>query len=164
MRQHDSYSVFLGWISFETVVIETEIQSLEVFLPVVRHIFASNPPTSKSDQVQISPAASPVIITSHGIENLAFHSLLRWKMTLPILTTSPTHFSLKGWENVLFERGSERANSGFLPAPMRQMMQLKRSAGLILDAGCRMINLHVSLLCVASRNAANEFETVKGKK
>ena len=23
---------------------------------------------------------------------------------LPILTTSPIHFSLKGWENVLFER------------------------------------------------------------
>ena len=43
--------------------------------------------------------------------NLAFHSLLRWKMTiLPILTTSLIHFSLKGWENVLFELGSERVN------------------------------------------------------
>ena len=29
---------------------------------------------------------------------------------LPILTTSLIHFSLKGWENVLFELGSERVN------------------------------------------------------
>ena len=37
------------------------------------------------------------------MKNLAFHSLLGWKLiTLPILTTSLTHFSLKGWENVLF--------------------------------------------------------------
>ena len=27
---------------------------------------------------------------------------------LPILATSLIHFSLKGWENVLFELGSER--------------------------------------------------------
>ena len=34
-------------------------------------------------------------------ENLAFHSLLRWKIIiLPILTTSLIHFTLKGWENV----------------------------------------------------------------
>ena len=40
-------------------------------------------------------------ITSHSMKNLAFHSLLRWKLiSLPILTTS--HFSLKGWENILF--------------------------------------------------------------
>ena len=47
------------------------------------------------------------------MKNLAFHSLLRWKIILlPILTTSLIHFSLKGWENVvvLFEHGSERAN------------------------------------------------------
>ena len=43
------------------------------------------------------------------MENLTFHRLFGWKMiTLPILTTSPIHFSLKGWENVLFELGSER--------------------------------------------------------
>ena len=47
-------------------------------------------------------------ITSHIIKNLAFHSLLRWRMTiLAILTTSLRHFS-KGWEIVLFELGSER--------------------------------------------------------
>ena len=51
----------------------------------------------------------PRNITSHSMENLAFHRLLRWNMiTLPILTTSLIHFSLKGWENVLFELGRER--------------------------------------------------------
>ena len=35
-------------------------------------------------------------ITSHSMENLAFHSLLRWKMIiLPILPTSLTHFLFK---------------------------------------------------------------------
>ena len=29
---------------------------------------------------------------------------------IPILTTSLIHYSLKGWENVLFELGSERVN------------------------------------------------------
>ena len=42
-------------------------------------------------------------ITSHSMENLAFHSLVRWKMVvLEILTTSPVHFSLGSWENLLF--------------------------------------------------------------
>ena len=46
-------------------------------------------------------AAPQKNITSHSMENLAFHSLLRWKMIIPpTLTTSPMHFSLKGWENV----------------------------------------------------------------
>ena len=43
-------------------------------------------------------------MTSHIIKNLAFHSLLRWKMIiLPILTTSLIHFSLKSWKNILFD-------------------------------------------------------------
>ena len=50
-------------------------------------------------------------IASYSIENLAFHSLLRWKMIiLPILTTSLTLFLLRGWENVLFELGSNGVN------------------------------------------------------
>ena len=41
------------------------------------------------------------------MKNLAFHSLLRWKMIiLAILTTSLIHFSFKGWANVLFGLGS----------------------------------------------------------
>ena len=38
-------------------------------------------------------------ITSHSMKNLAFHSLLRWKViTLPILTTSLIHLSLKAFQ------------------------------------------------------------------
>ena len=41
------------------------------------------------------PSSPTRNITSHSKENLALHSLLRWKMiALPILTTSPIHFSL----------------------------------------------------------------------
>ena len=62
-----------------------------------------NPFTPKTDQFQISAAASPENITTQYGE-LAFHSLLRWNIIkLPILTTSRMRFSLKGWEKVLFE-------------------------------------------------------------
>ena len=72
-----------------------------------------NPLTPKSDQSQISPAASPQIF-HHSMKNLAFHSLLRQKMIiLPILTTSLIHFSLQGWENVLFELESYVSVSPF---------------------------------------------------
>ena len=50
-------------------------------------------------------------ITLHTMENLAFHSLLRWNIiVLPILTTSLVHLSLKGWENVFHKHGNERVN------------------------------------------------------
>ena len=39
-----------------------------------------NPFNPKSDRYQISPAASPHIVSSHSMKNLAFQSLLRWKM------------------------------------------------------------------------------------
>ena len=68
-----------------------------------------NPFTPKSDQFQLSPYSLTWNITSHSMENLAFHCLLRWTMImLPILTTSLIHFSLYGWENGLFELGGER--------------------------------------------------------
>ena len=42
-----------------------------------------------SDQLHISPCSLARNITSHSLENLAFHSLLRWKMiVITILTTS----------------------------------------------------------------------------
>ena len=42
------------------------------------------------------PCSITRTLTSHIMKNLAFHSLLRWEMIiLPILTTSPIHFSLK---------------------------------------------------------------------
>ena len=46
------------------------------------------------------------------MKNLAFHRLLRWKIIIPqILTTSLIHFSLRGWESVLFELGTERVKN-----------------------------------------------------
>ena len=55
------------------------------------------------------PCSIPRNIASHSMKNMAFHSLLRWKMILlPILTTSLMHFYLQGLENVLFELRSER--------------------------------------------------------
>ena len=70
-----------------------------------------NPFTPKSDQFQISPAASPVIIHHIVWRIQLFIALLRCKIILlPILTTSLIYCSLKGCENVLFELGSERVN------------------------------------------------------
>ena len=84
-------------IALVTVVVRT------VFVVVVTvcvHIFTGptktsylDPFTPKSDQFQISPAASPVLLP-HSRKNLVFHSF-SWKMIiLPILTTStsPIHF------------------------------------------------------------------------
>ena len=73
------------------------------------HMF--NPFTPKSYQFSNFSGSLTRNITSHSMENLAFHSFLRLKMIiLPILTISLIHLSLKGWENVLFELGSERVN------------------------------------------------------
>ena len=54
---------------------------------------------------------SPEILHHIG-EELGLYSLLRWKMIiLPILTPTLIHFSLKGWENVLFKLRSERVKT-----------------------------------------------------
>ena len=64
----------------------------------------------KSDQFEISPTASPEIlqyITQY--EELAFHKLIQMKDDYATNSHYLTHsFPLKGWENVLFELGSER--------------------------------------------------------
>ena len=58
-----------------------------------------------------SPSSPTRNTKSRSKENLAFHSLLRWKMIIiQILATSLMHFLLKGWENVLFELRSGRVN------------------------------------------------------
>ena len=56
------------------------------------------------------PAATPeLLLHIVTLKNLAFHSLLGWRIIiLPILTTSLIYFSSKGCENVLFELGNER--------------------------------------------------------
>ena len=58
---------------------------------------------------KISPAVSPEILHHTAWRSWLVIALLRWKVIiLPILTNSPNTFSLKGWENVVFEIGSER--------------------------------------------------------
>ena len=70
----------------------------------------SAPTAAKKIKVHWSISNSPHSLTrnrtSHSMmKNLASHSLLRWQLIiLPILTTSLRHFSLKAWENVLFEK------------------------------------------------------------
>ena len=77
------------------------------------------PFTPKNGQFQIYPAASPGI-QHHTVWRTCLLSLLRWKkIILPILTTSLLHFSLEGWENVLFELGSERNLTLSLPSSKR---------------------------------------------
>ena len=62
-------------------------------------------------------------ITSHSMKNLAFHSLLRWKMIiLPILTTYRTHSSLKGCENVFLNFGAKGLTSVYMKC--RQSVEL----------------------------------------
>ena len=47
-------------------------------------------------------------MTSHSMENLTFHSLLRWKMIiLQIFAASLIQLLLKGWENEIFELGTD---------------------------------------------------------
>ena len=68
------------------------------------------PFTPKSDQVQISPAAFPVILHHTVWRTWLFITYSDWKMIiiLLILITPLIYFFLKGWENVLFELGSGR--------------------------------------------------------
>ena len=81
----------------EPAVTETISQAREQLTLEVRPTDI-NPSTPKSDQFQIPPAASPGIHTSHSMEKFGFHTLLTSMIImLPILTTSPIHFSLKGW-------------------------------------------------------------------
>ena len=56
------------------------------------------------------PCSLTLIITSYSVENLAFHSLLKWKMIiLPILTTSLIHFRFRRFRECTFWT---RVNSG----------------------------------------------------
>ena len=50
----------------------------------------------------------------HQKYHLTFHSLLRWKIIkVAILTTSLIHSYLNGWENVVFELGSEKVKESW---------------------------------------------------
>ena len=69
----------------------------------VCHQYNANPFIAKSDQFQISPAASPEILHHTVWRTWLCIAYSRWKIIiLPILTTSLILFSLKSWENVVY--------------------------------------------------------------
>ena len=75
----------------------------------IRH----SPSTDRQWLISNFPSSLTRNITSHSMENLAFHySLLRQKMIiLPVLITSLIHFSLRGaGECTFWTYGSERVN------------------------------------------------------
>ena len=74
-----------------------------------------NPFTPKSDQFQISPAASPAILHDTVWRTWLFIAYSDGKcFRYQSLTTSLIHLSLKGWENALFELGSERVKPSLI--------------------------------------------------
>ena len=84
----DRYQWFLLW----------ELSATEGLLPQNVH--------SQEWSISNYPYHLTRSITSHSMKNLAFHSLLRWKVIiyfiLQILTTPHLHIPFKGWENELF--------------------------------------------------------------
>ena len=103
----NSYNVgdrwWLGWENLPVFIDITTITTVSLFI-------------SKSDQVRISPVASPVILHHTVWRTWLFIAYSDWKMILvPVLTTSLIQFSWKGWENVLFELGIERVKLGSRP-------------------------------------------------
>ena len=70
----------------------------------------ANPFTPESDQSPISPATSPKI-SHHTVWRTWLFIAYRWKViTLQFSLPHPYISLWEGWENVLFELGSERAN------------------------------------------------------
>ena len=71
---------------------------------ILRRVVFSQPFHSQQRSVSNFSSSLTRNITPHRMKNLDFHSLFRRRMiNLPILTTSLIHFSLKGWDNLLFE-------------------------------------------------------------
>ena len=89
-----------------------------------------NPFIPKSDQYQISPAASPEILHHTVWRTWLFiaYSDARWlyyQLSLP----SVIQFSLQGWENAVFELGSERVNAF---TPNRDQVQISPAASPVI--------------------------------
>ena len=98
-------------------------------------------------------------ITSHGMKNLALHSLLRWKM----IATNIRTISLLHWENVLFVVESGRVNTPFSVRRSR----IAQPASSWLDdyfswidpagkpACCRLMHARVEQNCTAVNITTN---------
>ena len=67
---------------------------------------------------------------SHSMKNLAFHSWLGYSHCWLTISLTYRHFSLKGWENALFELGSERVTQ------FRQSKCLPGWTNIWLPQGC----------------------------
>ena len=128
----------VGWV-------QRHSREKSILRPLIWYITVSamtglNPFTPKSDQVQISPVASPVILHHTVWRTWLFIAYSDWKMIpVPVLTTSLIHFSWKGWENVLFELGIERVNTVTMWWQMLALIATKTSlavAKLGLDFAC----------------------------
>ena len=93
------------------------------------YTFILNPFIPKSNQFQISPADSPKI-TSHSMENLAFHSLLRWMtISLSILTTSHIYFLFERLGECTFWNMGVKGLSKLLTRPLTFSSWKRLSAG-----------------------------------
>ena len=119
----------------ETYPHRREFAILSVRFASYCRVLLLNPFTPKSYKLHIPPAASPEI-TSRSMKNLAFHSLLRWKMiVLPTPTPSLIHFSLmRLGECTFFERGSER--NAFSTVMFRQGVGGDRMSSEVILAKC----------------------------
>ena len=79
----------------------------------ISHLRALNLSLLSSDQCQISPAASPAILHDTVWRTWLLIAYSDGKCFChQILTTALIHLSLKGWENALFELGSDRVKQG----------------------------------------------------
>ena len=79
----------------------------------VPHFFFDFVTLSLSRVIKLIFTNLPCSLTRNKIrqyKELGFHSSLRWKIILPILTTSLMHFCLKSWDKLLFELGNKKIN------------------------------------------------------
>ena len=81
------------------------------------HWWLSGEFTPKSDQCQISPAASPEILRHTVWRTWLFIGSHSEMIILPILTTSLIHFSLKDWEKYVLNLVSKRVKINFRDGP-----------------------------------------------
>ena len=101
------------------------ILSLQTVLSAIAAVVRTHLPARFGNgQSQMPPAASPGILHHTGVKNLAFHSLLRWKMIiLPILASSLNTISLSKVGRMYFFCGWAKSQSN------REKMQVQCSNG-----------------------------------
>ena len=100
-----------------------------------------NPFTPKSDQLQISPAASPERLHNTVWRTWLFTAYSDERRLHHQLTTFPVHFSWKGWENVRFDlMGVKGLN---MPPDATNIQEWIAFSGLILIQCVFMCSYHI---------------------